>query len=143
MHEQSVCWSMRCGYVADGIVARCVKCGGRTRSATQVHNLGWAALVMGLVIVGALGLIAFNAVPSLLHPGLRQGDDYSFNGTPEQGLLAVAGIFLIIAFGLTTLGNGIWQVVKRQRNKPLIYLALAEMALIALVAAAFMNALKG
>jgi hypothetical protein len=143
MSEQSVCWSMRCGYVADGIVAKCVKCGGPTRSATQVHRLGWAALVMGLLLVGGLGLVAFNAVPSLLHPGLQQADGSAFNGTQEQGLIAVVGIFLIIAFGLTVLGNGIWQVVKRQRNKPLLYLAMAEMALMVLVAGGFMNALKG
>lgn len=115
MEESYSCYG--CGYVTnEATTAQCPRCGRRLRSAKLGRRLGLMQLLLGLVLVGLMGTIAFNLAPSLLQPGERAGGS-RFTGTADQALVILGLFGLLIAFGLTSIVSGLWQALTGRRNK--------------------------
>ena len=123
MGEMQTCYSLRCGYVTDAEGTTCPKCGGRLRTAKVIRRLGWAQLLIGLLLVGMMGTITVMTAPYLLHPGDTNGGT-TFTGTPGQAQLFLGLFGIVIFFGVGTIFSGGWQVVTGKRNRWIAILML-------------------
>jgi hypothetical protein len=123
MGEMQTCYSLRCGYVTDAEGTKCPKCGGRLRTTKTIRRLGWAQLLIGLLLVGMMVTIIVVTAPYLLHPGQTSGGT-TFTGTAEQSQLFL-GLFAIVTFfGLGTMFSGGWQIATGRRNRWIAILML-------------------
>jgi hypothetical protein len=102
-------------------------------STKQVRRLGWLQLLLGLFLVGFMGAITFSLAPIMLHAGT------GFTGTPQQALLILGLFGLVIVFGLTSMVNGLWQIITGRRNKWILYLSFVLIALLLFVAWSLRN----
>ena len=57
-----------------------------------------------------------------------------FSGTPVQARMVLAIFGAVLAFGLTALGYGLWQMFTGRRSKRVIYFAVGLAVLLMLLA---------
>ena len=126
----------KCGYETTEVVRQCPKCGRRVLSTKQVRRLGWLQLLLGLFLSAFMGTIALSLAPIMLHPGR------GFTGTPQQALLILGLFGLVIVFGLSSIANGLWQIITGRRNKWILYLSFVLFALLLFVAWSVRNNLQ-
>jgi hypothetical protein len=129
MGEMQTCYSLRCGYVTDAEGTKCLKCGGRLRTAKVIRRLGWAQLLIGLLLVGMMGTITVITAPYLLRPGQTSGGT-TFTGTQEQAQLFLGLFGIVIFFGLGTMFSGGWQIVTGKRNRWIAILMLVILVIL-------------
>lgn len=120
----------KCGYETQEKILKCPQCERRLVSPKQIRRIGWVLLLIGLFLIGLMGTITYNLAPSLLQPGNPDGG-MNFTGTKEQGQLIVGLFGLVIAFGVISLVNGVWQIKTGSRNKWI--LAISFVFIVALV----------
>ena len=80
-----------------------------------------------------MGFVVFTTAPMLLNPGVSSAG-MRFSGTPAKARMVLAIFGAVLAFGLTALGYGIWQMFTGRRSKRVIYFAVGIAALLVLLA---------
>ncbi len=122
-----------CGYETHKLRSHCPKCGTSLQSRRWSRRFGLGLVVCGAIMCGIMGFLVLDMGPSLLNPGVSSGGT-RFTGTPAKARM-ILGIFAaVLAFGLTALGYGLWQMFTGRRSKRVIYFAVALAALLVLLA---------
>jgi hypothetical protein len=113
------CSSLKCNYVTTDDVVNCHKCGRRLRTARQMRRNGSLLLACGLIMIVMMGVITYNTMPILLHPGVWV-DGSKFSGTESQAKQVLAIFVALILFGVVSLVAGIVQIITCRTNKLLV-----------------------
>ena len=129
--DLSKCYN--CGYETHKLRSHCPKCGTTLQSRRWSRRFGLGLVLGGLIICGLMGFVVFEVGPSLLNPGGSSGGT-RFSGTPGQARMVVAIFAAVLAFGLTALGYGFYQIFTGRRSKRVIYFVVALAALLLLLA---------
>lgn len=130
--DLSKCWS--CGYETHRYKSQCPQCGAGLQSRRWSRRAGFMLVLCGLFMTGLMGTVCYYTVPMLLQPGVDIDGGGSFSGNAYQALM-VLGIFsAVMAFSLTTLFYGLWQVVTGKRDKRIAYFMIGVFNLLMLVA---------
>jgi hypothetical protein len=118
-----------CGHVSHESIGQCPTCQRKRKFLTKKQLLikGWLQLLCGLFLVGLMGTITFNLLPSLLHAGHEVGGKI-FTGTPEQIKLILILFSLIIMTGLACTLMGLWMIIAKRINKWLYWLTIGLFA---------------
>lgn len=109
-----------CGFQTHKFQSVCPKCGGGMATRRWSRRFGGVLVVAGVFISGVMGWVLYTTVPLLLHPGVRI-DGWSFDGGPGAAAGVLAVLAFVMAFGLTALSYGIWQVRTGKRSLRMIY----------------------
>jgi hypothetical protein len=104
----------------------------------QVRVVGSILLVIGALLAAGVALLLANIAPTLLHPGESIGGT-RFTGSADLGFMVIGLLGWIVLDGLAFAGIGIHQLSTGRRNKWLLYLGIAMIA-ITVVAAWQVNA---
>ena len=129
--DLSKCYN--CGYETHKLRSHCPKCGATLQSRRWSRRFGAGLLICGLIICGIMSFILMDMGASLLNPGVSSGAT-RFSGTPAKGRMIIAVFAAVLAFGLTAVGYGLWQMVTGRRSKPVIYFLVGIAALLVLLA---------
>lgn len=125
----------KCGYETHKLQSHCPKCGSTLQSRRWSRRFGLVLAICGAIVCGIMGFVVLNMAPSLINPGASSGGT-RFTGTPGQARMVLAIFGATLAFGLTALGYGLWQMFTGRRSKRIIYFAVALAALLMLLASA-------
>ena len=131
MPDLSTCNSPTCAVTVEGSLAACPKCGGPMRAVTESRARGWILVFCGLVLILMMGVITLNVAPMMLRPGEDLGGS-SWEGTAEQGRMALALFGVIILFGFASLANGLYQIRTGEQHRIFMIATLALAALLVL-----------
>jgi hypothetical protein len=142
MPNISTCNSPTCAVTVDGKVQTCPKCGGPMRHLTESKARAWVLIFCGLFLIGLMGVITIYTAPMMLSPGTDMGGS-SWEGTLEQGQLAVALFAIIILLGGISLINGVYMLKTGKQNKGLIVLTIAVAIVLAVVVYLLTRTFKG
>ena len=102
---------------------KCPRCGGKLRTAGQIRTLGFVLVFIGgflVVLMGAVTIFVIGVV-------YQAADSGRSSRLMEEATVFVAifGLFaLVIMFGLTCIGAGVWQILFGKRNKYIKYIIL-------------------
>jgi len=129
MTKTSSCYNLTCGHVEPGTVARCPRCGSKTRTSKSIRILGGILLAIGIFLVGLMGAVTINMAPTMLSPG-ETIDGSTFTGTAEEAKLFLGLFGLVIVFGIAAIVNGLWQLISGRRNRVVLFITLALAALL-------------
>ena len=121
------CWS--CGFKTHKMVSHCQKCGATMQSRRWSRRFGVVLVVCGMIITSMMAVILNNLVPTMLRPGVEI-DGSTFNGTAQQGLSFLAILSLVLAFGVTTLLYGFYQLKTGKRSKKVVSAMLGAVSLL-------------
>jgi hypothetical protein len=113
----SECWA--CHFKTYEVVAKCPKCGEPVLSKRTARRAGLLLIVCGVVITGMMTGILISLAPTMLQPGVEI-DGSSFTGTAQQGLTFLIILSVLLAFGVTALLYGAWQVKTGRRSKKVV-----------------------
>ena len=127
--DLSKCYN--CGYETHKLRSHCPKCGTTLQSRRWSRRFGLLLVIGGLIICGLMGYVVWELGPSLLNPG---SDRTRFSGTPATARMLLAIFGAVLAFGLTALGYGLWQMITGRRSKRVIYFVVALAGLLLLLA---------
>jgi MFS family permease len=121
MIEQLSC--VKCYFQSAGPLAQCPQCGSRMITARQIRTLGWLLVATGVFLVVFMGALII-----LLSDIMARSNDPTATtrlaGTPLQGALILGILALVMAFGVTALIAGVYQIRYGRRNRKLIAVAL-------------------
>ncbi len=129
--DLSKCYN--CGYETHKLRSHCPKCGTTLQSRRWSRRFGFCLVICGLIICGIMGYVLVELGPSLLNPGVSSGGT-RFTGTPAKARMILAIFAAVLAFGLTALGYGFWQMFTGRRSKRVIYFAVGLAAVLVLLA---------
>ncbi len=129
--DLSKCYN--CGYETHKLRSHCPKCGTTLQSRRWSRRFGLGLVICGAIMCGIMGYVVFDMGPALLNPG-APASRTRFSGTPGKGRMILAIFGAVLAFGLTALGYGLWQMFTGRRSKRVIYFAVAIAALLVLLA---------
>ena len=132
--DLSKCYN--CGFETHKFRSHCPKCGITLQSQRWSRRFGLVLVICGLIISGLMGFVVMLTAPSLLNT-IGSSGGMGFSGTSGQARMVLAIFGGVLAFGLTALGYGIWQMVTGRRSKRVIYFVVALAALLALLAYMF------
>jgi hypothetical protein len=104
----------KCSYVASDDATKCPECGSWMRRAQGIRRRGWLLIVLGVLLVAMMGTITLLTAPAML--ARRASSGAGFTGTPEQAILILGLFGIVIVFGLTCIGSGLWQIVTGRRS---------------------------
>ena len=99
----------------------------------QVRVMGSVLLVIGTLLAGGVAVLLANIAPTLLHPGESIGGT-RFTGSADLGFMVIGLLGWIVLDGLAFAGIGIHQLSTGRRNKWLLYLGIAMIAITVVVA---------
>ncbi len=122
-----------CGYETHKFRSHCPKCGTGLQSRRWSRRFGLGLVICGVIICGIMGFVVFATGSMLLNSGVSSGG-MRFSGTPGQARMVLAIFGAVLAFGLTALGYGLWQMFTGRRSKRVIYFAVALAGLLVLLA---------
>jgi hypothetical protein len=122
-----------CGYETHKFRSRCPKCGTTLQSRRWSRRFGLLLVIGGVIICGLMGYRAAGHRAVAAQPGsaVQRNAVYRHAGKGAN-VLAIFGA--VLAFGLTALGYGLWQMVTGRRSKKVIYFLMALAAGLVLVA---------
>ena len=127
--DLSKCYN--CGYETHKFRSHCPQCGTSLQSRRWSRRFGFGLALGGIIICGLMGYALLELGPSLLNPGSARSQ---FSGTPGKARV-ILGIFgVMLTFGLTALGYGLYQIFTGRRSKRVIYFAVGLAALLLLLA---------
>ena len=129
--DLSKCYN--CGYETHKFRSHCPKCGTSLQSRRWSRRFGLGLVIGGLIICGIMGFVVFQVGPPLLNPGVSSGGT-RFSGTPGQARMVLAIFAGVLAFGVTALGYGLYQMITGRRSKRVIYFVVALAALLFVLA---------
>ena len=141
MPNLSTCNSPTCAVTVDGFVETCPKCGGPMRAIRENQIRAWVLIFCGVILIVMMGAITLFTAPMMMNPG-DQLDGSSWEGTREQGQVALALFGVVILFGFASLANGIYQLKTGRQSKGFMILTFAILALLAVVIFAFTQVFK-
>ena len=110
-----------CNYQAGTIETRCPSCGKPLQDQQTIRILGGVLMFLGLFIVGIIGSVLFwmnNVISG------RGRFESRWNASPEETSLMFAILYLTLAFGLSAVFTGLWQLGTGKRNLKLIWAML-------------------
>ena len=122
----------QCGYETHKLRSHCAKCGTSLQSRRWSRRFGLGLVICALIICGLMGFVLLQIGPSLLNPGVSVGGT-RFSGTRGEARLVLTILGAVLAFGLTGLGYGLWQMFTGRRSKRVIYFLVALAALLLLL----------
>ncbi len=132
MPNISTCNSPTCAVTVDGKVQTCPKCGGPMRHLTESKARAWLLVLCGVILILMMGTITLALAPTMLSPGTDIGGS-SWEGTLEQGQLALSLFGVVILMGFTSLGYGLYMLKTGQQHRGFVIAMLVEVALLAVV----------
>ena len=106
----------KCSFETSESVSRCPNCGSRVQSAKKVRILGGVLLVIGTFLVlfmTGLGIYLGSIIANSNDPDATT----RFTGSSQDVMFIVAIFGLVIAFGLASMGGGIWQIIYGKPNR--------------------------
>jgi hypothetical protein len=114
-----------CGYTSNEEISQCPGCQSKRKFLTKKRLLimGWVQLICGLFLVGMMGTITINVLPSLLPLGHQAGIKI-FTGTPEQARLMLILFSILIMTGLACTVSGLWLLITKRIKKWLYWLTI-------------------
>lgn len=137
MKDKLIC--SKCSHAASEDVARCPQCGSWMPRAQGVRRRGWVLIVLGVLLVAMMGTITFLTAPMMM--SRRASSGAGFTGTPEQALLILGLFGIVMIFGITCIGSGLWQIVTGRRSIWIVVITLSLTFLLIVAGSAVMRAL--
>lgn len=125
----------KCSFETSEVLARCPSCGSRLQSKRKVKILGWVLLVLGtflVVVMGGLGIY----LGQLIAQSGKPGSGTRFTGGPNDVAIIMAVFGLVIAFGISTMVGGIWQIKYGKPNRKLMVLMFLVAGILLVIASA-------
>lgn len=116
--DLSKCWS--CGYETHTFKSHCPQCGSSLQSRRWSRRYGVVLVICGIILTGLIGTVCYYTVPMLLQPGVEI-NGMRFSGNAMQSLMVLGVFGLVLAFGITTLCYGLWQIKTGKRNMRVAY----------------------
>src|ERR1039457_459417 len=141
MNQTRNCPSFKCGYTTNENVVNCPRCQRRLRPAKQMRRLAWIIALLRLFLLAPPRVLAGSLAPSLLHPRSAEYQPV-FNGTPEEGKLALALFGALLLFGLNATVAGIFQIGTGRRNIWFLILGAALLVVVLVVGGALYKLLE-
>jgi hypothetical protein len=135
------CRDATCGRTIDTKTEICPKCGGPTRRVGEAPWRGWVLILCGLILIGMMGAI-LAAIGGDLREAASTGASDGFTGTAEQARMILYLFYVIIAFGVLSFVNGIYQLVTGAQHKIFIVLTLVMVAVLFFVVYLAMRDMK-
>ena len=129
----------KCSYASSENVTRCPECGSWMPRAQGVRRRGYVLIVLGFLLVAMMGTITFLTAPTML--SRRASSGAGFTGTPEQAFLILGLFGILIVFGITCIGSGLWQIVTGRRSIWIVVIILGLAFLLIVAGSAVMRAL--
>ncbi len=120
--DLSRCWS--CGFETHKFLSECPRCNSSLQSRRWARRFGFGLTLCGLFISVLMGVVLANMLPTLRHPG-ETVDGTRFNGTAAQAAMVFGLMAVVLAFGLTALAYGMWQMRTGKRNLRVAYVMVA------------------
>lgn len=135
------CNAPTCGRTVDTKTETCPKCGGPMRRVGEAPWRGWVLILCGIILVGMMGAI-LAAIGGDLGEAAATGTSDGFTGTAEQARMILYLFYVIIAFGLLSLVNGVYQLVTGAQHKAFIVATLLLVVVLFVVLYLVMRDLK-
>lgn len=95
------------------------------RSERSTRIWGIVLLVIGLALVWGMSRVIGYLSPGFARPGERLADGLTFKGTAEQARFALWLLRAVLAFGVISAINGLWQIATGRRSRPLLIATIA------------------
>lgn len=130
MAETSTCTARDCRAVTPGLIDACPRCGARVLTSRRVRVLGWVLLAIGLFLVAFMGYITLQTYDSFVRPGTSTAGGSRFTGSAEEGRNILNIFWLVIAVGVMSVVNGLWQIATGRRNLVLVAISLIVAAVL-------------
>jgi len=137
MKDQPSC--SKCGKASSENVTSCPECGSWMPRAQGIRRRGWVLIVLGVLLVAMMGTITFLTAPTMLSG--RASSGAGFTGTPEQAFLILGLFGIIMVFGITCIGSGLWQIATGRRSIWIVVIILGLTFLLIVAAEAVFRAL--
>jgi hypothetical protein len=120
----------RCSFRGETADIDCPKCGKKLRTSTNIRTRGVVQIVTGVILVLMMaGLSLF--IGGLMARGINDPETARKMAEQKIFLLVVYAFFGVIAlFGLNGIVMGTWQIATGRRNKILMWVMFALLALI-------------
>lgn len=126
-----ICHNPNCGFQTHEPLHRCPKCGRPMWTANEFRLISGVLVFCGLFLSALGGGLIIVFANSILNSG--ESGASQFKGS-EATLIFIFGIFgVILAFGLSALTAGVWQVIFGRANARLIYILLTLMLALLLI----------
>ena len=109
MADISTCLSPLCGATAEGTLTKCPRCGWAMRGTRNIRRRGWVLLTCGLFLVGLMGAVTWNMLPTLLYPE-RAYAEGTFTSTPDEARTFLNLFLLVILFGALAIVNALYMI---------------------------------
>ena len=129
--DLSKCYN--CGYETHKFRSHCPKCGSGLQSRRWSRRFGLLLVICGVISCGIMGFVVVATGPMLLNQAMSSSGT-GLSDKPRQARMVLAIFGTVLAFGLTALGYGLWQMFTGRRHKRVIYFAIALAALSLLLA---------
>lgn len=123
------CRDATCGRTVDAQTDACPKCGGPMRKVGESPLRAWAAIASGVLLIGLMGAILMALGPAL-NQTVATGDSENFTGTAEQAQAVLHLFYVVIAFGVLALANGIYMLVTGSQHRAFIIVTLLMVLLL-------------
>lgn len=139
-----VVWTCReptCGQTFETKTETCPKCNGPMRRVGESPWRGWVLVLCGVILVGMMGAV-LAAIGGDLREAVSTGASENFTGTAEQAQMILYLFYTIIAFGVLSLVNGIYQIVTGGQHRIFIVLSLVMVVVLFVVVYLAMRDLK-
>ena len=137
MNDKLIC--SKCSYASSESVTKCPECDSWMPRAQGIRRRGWVLIVLGFLLVAMMGTITFLTAPAMLSRGASSGA--GFTGTPEQATLILGLFGIVMVFGITCIGSGLWQIVTGRRSIWIVVLILGLTFLLIMAGGAVFRAL--
>lgn len=124
---------LACGYETHEFRSVCPRCGGPMMTRRWARRSGALLIALGAPLTAGMAYLFYTLGPLLAHPG-RTLDGWRFDGSPLEALAVVAVLGAVMAFALTTLCYGLWQVRTGKRSKRVVAIMFAIWSGLLLVA---------
>ena len=117
----------RCGAETDEPLGNCPRCGRQFHKTSTIRGLGLALVVLGGGLTASMAWLTL-LVSRIIEHSDDPGATTRFTGTASDATFAYGVFGVVLALGLTFVLAGVWQIVYGRRNKKIVFVALALVA---------------